>query len=269
MRLKTRSARLILVGIFSFLAFWVPLLLLYVSLTTGGIDLKNSLDTFPTLKTLERILYSSDTPAKQFRDSLPRSIIYAFVVALVASGLSLLYVTYLSQGSRRKEAGLSFTLLSLTLLPQTYLVLSVLIAIQAVGWPFASGSLISFVLLIAVLPLSCWAFSLIASERVRKTILNVSLDGLTGLSFSRVFVKEMSRELSLVFVFAFAVAWGNFVIPFALGTQDSYPAVVQVGVFTSNLGRDWAAISAASTLALVPILGVAFVLATRFRRDET
>lgn len=268
-RLEIRKAlRLGVIAAFALLCLAVPIVLFYVALHRPGIDLPLALAGPISTDTFSQLFSANGPVESAYRDALLRSIVYATTVAAITAFVAGGYGVWASSVPRRISVVLSFTLLTFVLLPQTYLILPVLVAGgSAIRGPL-EPALIVGVISVGTIPIGCWMFHLMADNRLRRLLESTALDGAGGNRvLARVF-SEMQIEILLTALVAWGFAWGNFLVPYAFGSSDTYSALVQVVTFTSNLGRDWAMIAAAGFVLVLPALLItAAIMAARFGRS--
>lgn len=258
----------IVIVLFACLTLAIPLVLLYIGLKPGGIDLKNSIATQDfTLQNFNNLLFDETGIARDFRKGFLNSFLFASIVGFVAALISVASNFWVSCYSRKYAIGLTFFLLTLTLLPQTYLVMSGL---------YLSNSFfqneyfrISFFLLISVLPIGIWLFYFISGERIRKLLSQYALDSLGLKKISIISIRSIKLEIGLLFLFVFILVWGNFLIPFSLGSSETFTATIQISSFTTNLGRDWALICAGGFIIIIPVLLIIIILKYEWSRRNS
>jgi len=257
-----------IIGLFLIIVFIVPVLLLYIGTKESSVDLVSALKTNWTLDNFKGLLLGSGIQEINFRASLFRSIIYSVSVALFVTIVGFFYANWASGWETKKAVGVSFTLLTLILLPQTYLLLPILAAIQKITVKPNEHILIISVLILGTLPLAAWMFFMISAKKIRYLLSNCAMDHLTVFSSWKIIIYELRTDFAIVFLLTLAFAWGNFLVPFSLGSRDSYTAVVEVATFTTNLGRNWAMISAAGFILILPSLVVTFVILIYNRKNK-
>lgn len=261
--------RALLVTTFVVLVLLVPMTLLYVGTKQPGLDLARSLAGGWTLEPFIRIITGTGISEELFRESLQRSIIFASIVSFLATLVAALYTNRIVGWERKTAIGVSFTLLCFTLLPQTYLILPILSFVAKTIQRPPEALMITVTLLVGLVPLSAWMLHVAEGERIKMLQEQCALDRMNAYRSIRAIIRESRMYLFLLMLFAWTLAWGNYVIPFALGSRSTYTAVVQVATFTTNLGRDWAMIAAAGTIVCIPGLflgGVMGVILWRLRR---
>ena len=236
---------------FGLLVGIVPLVLFYVGTKKSGINLQSALSDNWTFESFIRLFAGSNSPEIRFRECLCRSIAYSSIVAFGVTFIAFFYTNWIAVWSRKAAVGMSFTLLTLTLLPQTYLIMPILVAKQ--GLPkYFDPLIIIAVISVGVLPLSAWVFHMMSGQEIKNLQEHCALDRLSIRQSLKRIVGELRIDLIIVFLLSWAIAWGNYLVPFSLGSRNSYTAVVQIATFTTNLGRDWAMICASGFIVSIP-----------------
>jgi ABC-type glycerol-3-phosphate transport system permease component len=230
----------------------IPLTLLYVGTRKPGIDLQRSLSSNITIEPFIRLFTGTKSAEISFRSSIFHSIIYSSTVAFISIFFAAFYSMWVAGLKRKTAIGVSFTLLTLVLLPQTYIILPAIISIQKFSFrPFEHFTIV-FILLLGIFPICSWLLYLMSGKRFEEIQSMCSLDSLSIFNTMKRIISEIKIELLTVFLLAWAISWGNFLVPFSLGSKDSYTAVVKVSTFTTHLGKDWAMICAAGFFVCIP-----------------
>lgn len=247
-----RPQQIVVLILYTTLCLATPLLFAWVGSRSPGIDLAYALYAPATWESLKQLLIGSGIQEQGFRNSMLLGVWYATVVALLSTSLAFSYAVWTAHWSQKKGVGMAFTLLTLVLLPQTYLVMSGLLVVQELPVrPSDQGVIISF-LLIGTLPVVSWGLYLLAANRIRNLHFLCAADGTSMKKCLLRTLYHIRVEIVVVFVLAWAITWGNFLVPYSFGTRHSFPAVVQIATFTTNLGRDWSMIGAAGFLVALP-----------------
>jgi ABC-type glycerol-3-phosphate transport system permease component len=154
-------------------------------------------------------------------------------------------------------------------MPQTYFVMPALVFIQKLPFSLPKSFTIVLSILFGVLPLASWILYMMSSRKIAELQEMCALDRLGSVhSWVRIF-NEIRVDMILVFLLSWSIAWGNYLVPYSLGSRDSFTSVVQITTFTSNLGRDWAMICAAGFIVCIPGVIIGSVLVgVFFRKDQ-
>ncbi|WP_295879791.1 hypothetical protein [uncultured Thiohalocapsa sp.] len=247
-----RTARAFALSVYAALCLLVPALMLWVGARSSGIDLGQALSGSVDWEGFRRLLFDDGQRAMDFRRSVGRGVLYATLVAALSTVIAFSFAVWTAHWPRKNGVGLAFVLLTLVLLPQTYLLMPGLVLLHNMPIRLPEWLLICTFLFIGTLPVAAWACYMLATPRIRNMQQLCATDGTILLDCIRRTGRYVSVELVVVFVLAWALAWGNFLVPFSLGSRQSFPAVVQIATFTTNLGRDWAMIAAASFVVSLP-----------------
>ncbi|MBA2591439.1 MAG: hypothetical protein H0U97_03900 [Gammaproteobacteria bacterium] len=177
----------------------VPMVLLWVALKQPGIDLQVALEGPSTFETFMRLFNGTSTMEESFRLALKRSLVYATLVASITTLLATAYALWASGWPNKRAISISFTLLTLVLLPQTYLVLPMLGLLQET--PIQPPKAITIMVLecLVVLPLSAFALYLLAGEHARRLANNTALDSFNALGAAHVILREGPINIGIVF----------------------------------------------------------------------
>ena len=233
----------------------IPFILFYIGAKPSSVDLKNTVSEHGlTFENYQFLLFGNTPVAQAFRWSILNIIIYSAFVGFFATLLAIISNIWISGYSPKTAISITFILLTLILLPQTYLVLAGLKISNQITFLQNEVLRIIFFLLISVIPVSIWFFYFISGDKIRTVLSLIALDGVKESKTIWIILKHTKIYVIIVFIFTFAFVWGNFLIPFSFGSTETFTATVQVSSFTTNLGRDWALIGAGSFLLLIPIL---------------
>lgn len=244
--------RLIYLGLFIFLVIFIPLILFYVGTKKSGIDLQSSLSGGWTFETFIQLFTGNGSAEIAFRRSIFHSVVYSTTVAFLSIFFAAFYSMWAAGLKRKSSIGISFTLLTLVLLPQTYIILPAIISIQKLPIrPFEHFTIV-LILLIGIFPICSWLLYLMVGNRIEELQSMCSLDQLNIFNSLSKIIGGTKIELLIVFLLAWAISWGNFLVPYSLGSKDSYTVVVKVSTFTTHLGKDWAMICAAGIIVCIP-----------------
>lgn len=249
-----KIASSVVILVFASLASVVPGVLLWVGLKKTGIDLHSALASPFTVEAFKGLIVGTGYAEVNFRAAMCRSVFYAAVASFVATGFSFYYVLYVSVWSKKAALKMSFTMLSLVLLPTMYLILPSLILISIFHVALPRKYIIIFMEFISLLPFLAWVFYSISFNMLQELLCATALDNYGPIRASIAIFREIKIDAGVVFCFGCAIAWGNYLIPYFFGDRNSYSALVELISFSSNVGRDWAMISAAGIFVMVPSL---------------
>ncbi len=260
-----RTIRLIVLLAFILLVSFIPLTLLYVGTKQPGIDLHSSLSGEWTIEPFVRLFTGTKSSEIAFRRGIFLSIIYSLIVAIMSIFFAIFYSIWVSGFRKKMAIGFSFTLLTLVLLPQTYIILPAIVLIQKLSVRPPEHIMIVLILIIGVIPICSWLLFLMSAKKIRELQEMCSLDSLNIFKSVKKILSEIRIEVLSSFLLAFAISWGNFVVPFSLGSKDTYTAIVEVSAFTSHLGKDWAMICAAGVIICIPSILIGGVVGKKLK----
>ncbi|MEO0646295.1 MAG: hypothetical protein AAFZ17_09110 [Cyanobacteria bacterium J06650_10] len=232
----------------------LPFALLWLSAHEPGINLGAATSSRLSLGAFAELLVASQSSSQAFRLSIIRSILYSGSSAFLATATAVNFTFSLVGISHKKATSLAFVLLSIALLPQTFLILSVISLARSVGITTANPLMIILLLSVVLMPVACWATYMLIGRDIRKLLYLAAEDSLQLREAFKITLAARVDFFGQVFLLCFTLGLGNFLIPFALGDNRTYTAIVYIQSFSSNLGRDWATVSAAGVLLLFPIL---------------
>jgi ABC-type glycerol-3-phosphate transport system permease component len=246
----------------AFFTLPIPLCLLWMSFHERGVDLAAAVSGSLSLDAYLQFLRPSSDIFFNFWAAMLRGLAYSFAAGLIAASIAICFVGPLAFWSRSSASTLAYSLLGLTLLPQTFLVLAILQIASVAGLPTANSGLIIATLALALAPLACWISWLVVGTDLRGHLVNFAIDRAAAGTVVKVLLSKFGGQIVHVFIVVFALALGNFIVPFSLGDNSTYTGLVLLLSFSSNLGRDWATIGAAGTMILLPVVIMSVVVGT-------
>jgi ABC-type glycerol-3-phosphate transport system permease component len=244
----------------AFITLPIPLCLLWMSFHERGVDLSAAVSGSLSLDAYLQFLRPSSDIFFKFWAAMLRGLAYSFAAGLIAAAIAICFVGPLAFWSRSSASTLAYSLLGLTLLPQTFLVLAILQIASIAGLRTASSGLIIATLALALAPLACWISWLVVGADLRVRLVNFAIDRVSDSTAVKVLVDQFGGRIAHLFAVVFALALGNFIVPFSLGDNSTYTGLVLLLSFSSNLGRDWATIGAAGTMLLLPVVIVSVTM---------
>jgi ABC-type glycerol-3-phosphate transport system permease component len=238
----------------------IPVTLVWMSLHRPGIDIRNALFGELSLKAYGQFLPNGLGFTNSFWSSVFRGILYGAWASISALLIASAFALTVAFWRRRLAARLSYALLGLVLLPQTFLVLAVLRVASTFGWSTANGTTIVLALTLGIAPLACWMAWLMFIPRLSSCLTELALDHASPRYAARVLAGELGMRAFQLFLILFAISVGNFTIPFSLGDNATYTGLVFLMSFSSNLGRDWATLAAAGVIMSLPAIAAAICI---------
>lgn len=238
----------------------IPATLFYLAFHAPGITISSAITSPLSFAAFDQFFTNVNPNVRAFWNAMPQTILYCLLTSLCGLLVSFIFVLNVAFRSSRSAASVSYFLLSLALLPQTFLVLSSLRLAAYLHFATSSGAVIVSVLILSLMPIACWATWMLAAVDVRRLLKDLAVDGASLVSAMRILVFELKPKLLQGGLIFFALTLGNFTIPFALGDNKTYTALIFLMSFSSNLGRDWALIAAASVFLLVPLITIGVIV---------
>lgn len=247
----------------------IPLVMLWLSLHDPGIDLPSATTLHLTGSAYTQFFNWDSSRTVLFWEAAARGVLYAVLSSLMATAVGICFVLCAAFWSRRRSTAAAYSLLGLTLLPQTFLVFSILQLSAWLHFSTAHALVLIGSLAFVVTPISCWGLWLSIGADVPRLVLDLAADSARFTLFARILSGTFARRAVLIFFVTLALGLGNFVIPYSLGDNGTYTGLVFLQSFSSNLGRDWPTISAAGIILLVPTLAISAATGCSIARTVT
>jgi ABC-type glycerol-3-phosphate transport system permease component len=243
-----------------------PLTLLWLSIHEPGVNLETATSFNFSFNAFSRLLFSTEGIARQFRSGLVLSSLYSLTSATIATVIAIGFVVIFVKTPARRATSLAFMLLGFVLLPQTFLILASLKIARFLGISTANPILISVMISTGLIPIACWAGYILIGEDTKRLLHLSAIDGLKISRALDVLLQAHAVAFGQIFLLCFTLGIGNFLIPFALGDNSTYTALVYIQSFSSNLGRDWATVAAGGIILLFPVIIVSIVSGIAVKR---
>ena len=216
----------------------------------------------PTTLTLAN--FSAILNAQQTFIPLLNSFILAFGAAAVTVAAAVLAAYPLSRYQLRFKRPFMYTVLFGTCLPITAImvpVYSLFVQLRLINQPWA----VVLFLAASSLPMALWMTKNFMDSVPVSLEEAAWVDGASAMTaLRRIVVPLMRPAISVVFVFVFLQAWGNFFVPFVLlYSPDWQPAAVSIYAFFGQYGTvAYGRLAAYSLVYSLPVLGL-YLLVTR------
>lgn len=262
---RTRKTVRMCLSILLILVIVSPLLtILIVSFKTNGIDLIASVNGDWTFENYRYLLSSYEPDAVNFRQGLFRSLYYALSVGVMCGCASVIFLVWASGWRPSFGVWAAYTILSLAVLPATYFIFPSLFVFRKFHGMADSQVFMIFALFLVTLPIAVWiGYSLLHGKSI-SLFRQLAVDGL-GLAYgARLVVLSEFQTVVTIAAAAACMSWGNYIIPFALGSGDTFTVTVQVATFASHTGRDWATIATGGVFIVAPIVFLMSLIAAAF-----
>jgi len=241
------------------LLFAVPLLWVVLASVDSAAGYQVKIPTAPTLSNFTDIL----TPDLTLRPLL-NSVLMSTGAAVVTVVASIFAAYPLSRYRSRFNGPFLYSVLFASCLPITAImvpVYSLFVQLKLIDQPWA----VALFLAASSLPMALWMTKTFMDSVPVSLEEAAWVDGASAMSaLLRIVVPLMRPALSVVFVFVFLQAWGNFFVPFVLLYSPDYqPAAVSIYSFFGQYGTvAYGRLAAYSIIYSVPVLGL-YLLVTR------
>lgn len=246
---------LVVIGIL----FAAPLAWVVLASIDSAATYRVSWPTDPTLQNFEDVL----TPELTLRPLL-NSLVLSTGAAVVTVVASVLAAYPLSRYRSRFHAPFLYSVLFASCLPITAImvpVYSLFVQVRLINQPWA----VALFLAASAMPMALWMTKNFMDSVPVSLEEAAWVDGASAMrALMTIVVPLMRPALSVVFVFVFLQAWGNFFVPFVLLlTPDWQPAAVSIYAFFGQYGTVvYGRLAAYSLLYSLPVLGL-YLLVTR------
>ncbi|MFJ6678725.1 carbohydrate ABC transporter permease [Microbacterium sp. NPDC091382] len=241
------------------LIFAAPLAWVVLAAIDSAATYQVAWPTEPTLDNFADVL----TPELTLRPLL-NSLLLSTGAAAVTVVASVLAAYPLSRCRSRFNAPFLYSVLFASCLPITAImvpVYSLFVQMRLINQPWA----VALFLAASALPMALWMTKNFMDSVPVSLEEAAWVDGASAMrALLAVVVPLMRPALSVVFVFVFLQAWGNFFVPFVLLlTPDWQPAAVSIYSFFGQYGTvAYGRLAAYSLLYSIPVLGL-YLIVTR------
>jgi multiple sugar transport system permease protein len=241
------------------LIFLLPLAWVLLASIDSAAGYQVKLPTDPTIANYTDIL----TPELTLRPLL-NSLLLSTGAAVVTVVASIFAAYPLSRYRSRFNAPFLYSVLFASCLPITAIMVPVyglFVQLKLINQPWA----IALFLAASSLPIALWMTKTFMDSVPISLEEAAWVDGASAMTaLLRIVVPLMRPALSVVFVFVFLQAWGNFFVPFVLLYSPEYqPAAVSIYTFFGQYGTvAYGRLAAYSVIYSLPVLGL-YLLVTR------
>lgn len=242
---------LIVVGVFLFPVFWT--ILTSFKTYKDAISLPPRIFFSPTLNNYKEVVTGATTGIKisyQFFNSLIvalESLALTLVLAILA-GYSLARFRF------RGKKPIGFFILATRMLPPIGTVIPIFITMH--NWNLLDTRL-ALVLSYSCLnvPLATWILKAFFQGVPRELEESARIDGCSRLSaLGRITLPLAVPGIAATAVLSFILAWNDFTFALFLTSRNAQTLPIVVFSYQTELGIEWGAISAAGTVAMIPII---------------
>lgn len=241
------------------LLFALPLAWVLFAAFDSAASYQVKIPTEPTLNNFTDVL----TPELTLRPLL-NSLLLSTAAALITVVVAVLAAYPLSRYRSRFNAPFLYSVLFASCLPITAImvpVYSLFVQLRLIDQPWA----VALFLAASSLPMALWMTKNFMDSVPVSLEEAAWVDGASAMTaLARIVVPLMRPALSVVFVFVFLQAWGNFFVPFVLLYSPEWqPAAVSIYSFFGQYGTvAYGRLAAYSLIYSLPVLGL-YVLVTR------
>ena len=246
---------LVVIGV----VFALPLAWVVLAAFDSAATYQVKLPTAPTLQNFADVL----TPQLTLRPLLS-SLLLSTGAALVTVIVAIFAAYPLSRYRSRFNAPFLYGVLFASCLPITAImvpVYSLFVQLRLINQPWA----VVLFLAASALPMALWMTKNFMDSVPVSLEEAAWVDGASAMTaLRRIVVPLMRPAISVVFVFVFLQAWGNFFVPFVLlYSPDWQPAAVSIYAFFGQYGTvAYGRLAAYSLVYSLPVLGL-YLLVTR------
>lgn len=219
----------------------------------------------PTSGHFETVLSGVLTPGIDYWTLLRNSVIIALATVVIGSVLGLLAAAAVARFRFRFRATFLVMLLVVQMVPQEALLIPLFLQAKRLDLLNELTGLI-VVYVGFSLPFTIWMLRGFVAAVPKELEEAAAIDGASPFTtFWRVLFPLVAPGLVATGIFAFIMAWNEFVIAFTFNflDQSKYTLPVALEFYFGRGGNEWGAIMAASTLLTLPV--VAFFLAVHRR----
>lgn len=195
-----------------------------------------------------------------FGPALLNSVIVSALALVVGLTLGLLAAYAISRYRFRGAQTILFAMLLTRIFPPVALILPFFLNLRAIGGQDTHwGLALAYVALNT--PLATWMLKGYFDAIPKELEECAMIDGATRFgAVRRITLPLMAPGLVATGVFAFILAWNDFLFALILTSRNARTLPVVIAEFVGDTGVDWPVIMAASTTALIPVLLFTFVM---------
>ena len=211
-------------------------------------------DFKPTLANYVAVLSESG----KFVTYITNSLIVAAIATAIALTVGALGAYGLSGRRRRKSVAWSYWMLSFRMMPPVALVIPYYVLFQQTGTLGHLGA-IALTHSVFTVAIVLWMmksfFDEVPPEIEEAAIVDGAMDWQV---FALIFVPVAKAALAASAIFAFITSWNEFLFAVILAKSSTYTVPVAISTFVGEVYVSWGELAAATLLAILPGLAVAF-----------
>jgi len=208
-----------------------------------------------TLKNYKRVLFERD-----FLNNIKNSVIIAVVTTIISVSFGAMASYGLARFTFKGDEQIGLSILASRMIPPITLSVPLFVLMRKVRLLDTH-----FVLILAhisfILPYIIW-MTLPFFQGIPKAYEEAALiDGCSRFgSFIRIFIPLVAPGLVVASIFSFVYSWNDFLYALVLAGSEVKTVPIAVSGFIGQFGPQWGAMTAAGTLALIPIFIFALAL---------
>jgi multiple sugar transport system permease protein len=195
-----------------------------------------------------------------FGQALMNSVIVSLMSVVVGLLLGLMAAYAISRFRFRGAQTILFAMLVTRIFPPVALVLPYYLNLKALGGHDTHWGLAAAYVAMNV-PLATWMLKGYFDAIPKELEECAMIDGASRFTaVRRITLPLMAPGLAATAIFAFVVAWNDFLFALILTSRKARTLPVVIAEFVGDTGVDWPEVMAASVTALAPILAATFIL---------
>lgn len=233
------------------LLFFAPVLWMFLTGFKQESQASTDPPTFSFVPTLEqyRAILGRDF-APYFLNSVSASVFSTVLVVILATPAA--YALSIAKIPKWRDS--LFFFISTRMMPAVAIILPLYIIAKNVG-VLDNVTMLALVYTVMNLPIAVWMIRSFLVEIPREVLEAARIDGATfGVELRRIILPMIAPGLAATALICFIFAWNEFFFAVSLtSTQAATVPVFLVGFITSE-GLFWARLSAASTMAALPVV---------------
>ena len=213
------------------------------------------IDFTPTLSNYANVLSGSG----KFATFIGNSLIVAVISTTIALAIGTLGAFGLSGRRRPKSVAWSYWMLSFRMMPPVALVIPYYLLFQQTGLLGHLGA-IALTHSVFSVAIVLWMNKSFFDEIPPEIEEAAVLDGASQWQIFRLVVLPIAKgALAASAIFAFITSWNEFLFAVILAKSNTYTVPVAISTFVGEVYVSWGELAAATILAIIPALLVAFL----------
>lgn len=195
-----------------------------------------------------------------FATALLNSVVISLVSLAIGMTCALLAAYAISRFPFRGARAILLAMLATRIFPPVALIIPLYLNLRAVGGHDTHlGLAMAYVAL--NIPLATWMLKGYFDAIPQELEECAMVDGASRFTaVRRITLPLMAPGLAATSIFAFVIAWNDFLFALILTSRNARTLPVVIAEFVGDTGVDWPDVMAASVTALAPILAATFIL---------